>query len=222
MSPSHHFRLWNTVYLLPNTMCQVIYQIHKKEETNETIQQSILSPSKPRTVSNWMYTARKEIYYHGFLMLCFIFSKCSYHAPSHGTFTQHHKPTWISTTCPIQLVTCFLHIFDALSLWQTSRDEAVIGKILTIMSFPAPKPHKIGRVVLKGEAVLSYTDISIEDTLSFSKYGLKAEGFLWPGLLTNASHQQSVKSNTEKTWKYLEWLSLGLSDTEKTPSLWCH
>jgi len=26
------------VYLLPNTMCKMIYQIHKKEETNETIQ----------------------------------------------------------------------------------------------------------------------------------------------------------------------------------------
>lgn len=219
MSPRHHFRLWNTVYLLPNAMCQVIYQIHKKEESNETIQQSILSPSKSRTVSNQMHTARREIYYHSFLMPCFIFSKCSYHAP-HATFTKHNKPTWISTICPTQWVTRCLYIFDVVSLWQTSRDEAAIEKILTIISFPPPKTHKSGRV-LKGEAVFSHVDISIEDTLSFSKCWLKGEQFLC-SLQTHASYQKSVKSNTEKSWKYLEWLSLSLSDTENTPSLWCH
>lgn len=185
-------------------MCQVIYQIHKKEETNETIQQSIPSPSKSRAVSNQMYTGRREIYYHSFLILCFIFSKCSYHAP-HGTFTKHNKPTWTSTTCPAQWVTCCLHIFDAASLWQTSRDGAAIERTywVTKTSFPAPKKHgKSGRVVLKGQAVLSHANISTEDTVSFSKCWLKREGFLRPVLLTNTwshvSHQKSVKSNTER------------------------
>lgn len=201
MSPRHHFRLWNTVYLLPNTMCQVIYQINKKEETNETIQQSILSPSKSRTVSNQMYTGRREIYYHSFLMPRFVFSKCSYRAP-HDTFTKHNKPTWISTICPTQWVTRCLHIFDAVSLWQTSRDEAAIEKNFTIISFSAPKTHKSGRVVLKGEAILSHANISIEDTPRFSKCWLKGEGFFWPVLLTNTRLSSEICK--KQYWKDLE------------------
>lgn len=161
--------------------------MRKKKPTWQSNNPSYL-PASPGLSPIKCLLEEDRFYYHSFSMICFIFNKCCYHAP-HGTFTGHHKPTWISTTCPIQWVTHCLHIFDAVCLWQTSRDEAAIEKNLTIISFPAPKPHKIGRVVLKGEAVVSHADISIEDTLSFSKCWLKAEGFLWPVLLAHASHQ---------------------------------